>query len=114
MKVAGKTLGSGTGFVIEVLGDTVILATNRHVAVLDLSEVPRTLGSQRKRGELEAVFRSGQGLQKEQALPAQIIAADQTGDFSNDLAFLIVKGVKRPPTPINPLDESGADRGDDL
>jgi len=101
-KVAGKTLASGTGFVIEVMGDTVIVATNRHVAVFDVNELPPSLVPKGSTVELEAVFRSGQP-QKEQALPAQIIAADQSGDFSNDLAFLLVKGVKSPPTPINPL-----------
>ena len=35
-KIDGKTIASGTGFVIEVCGPTVILATNRHVAVLDI------------------------------------------------------------------------------
>jgi S1-C subfamily serine protease/regulation of enolase protein 1 (concanavalin A-like superfamily) len=102
-KVAGKTLGTGTGFVIEVMGDTVILATNRHVAVLDLSEIPERFVPKGSVAEIEAVFRSGQGPQNEQALPAQIIAADLSGDFSRDLAFLMVKGVKRPPSPINPL-----------
>jgi len=102
-KVAGKTLASGTGFVIEVMGADVILATNRHVAVIDVNELPPSLVPKGSTVELEAVFRSGQGPQKEQALPAVIIAADQSGDFSNDLAFLLVKGVKSPPTPINPL-----------
>ncbi|HKI21636.1 MAG TPA: trypsin-like peptidase domain-containing protein, partial [Isosphaeraceae bacterium] len=102
-KVAGKTLASGTGFVIEVMGDTVILATNRHVAVFDLSEVPERYAPKGSVAELEVVFRSGQGPQNEQALPAQIIAADTSDDLSTDLAFLLVKGVKRPPTPINPL-----------
>ncbi|MFI5458051.1 MAG: trypsin-like peptidase domain-containing protein [Isosphaerales bacterium] len=103
-KVAGKALASGTGFVIEVIGgDTVIVATNRHVAVFDLSEVPERYAPKGSVAELEVVFRSGQGPQNEQALPAQIIAADTTDDLSTDLAFLLVKGVKRPPTPINPL-----------
>jgi S1-C subfamily serine protease len=89
--------------VIEVLGDQVILATNRHVAVFDVSEVPERLVPKGSVPELEAVFRSGQGPQQEQALPAHIIAADLSGDFSNDLAFLVVKGVRRPPAPINPF-----------
>ena len=100
-KVGGRTLASGTGFVIEVRGDTVILATNRHVAVVDLSELPPSVVPKGTKPEFEAVFRSGQGPQQEQALPAQIIAADTTDDFSTDLAILVVKGVKRPPTPIN-------------
>jgi len=102
-KVAGKTLASGTGFVIEVQGDTVIVATNRHVAVFNLSEVPERLAPKGSASELEVVFRSGQGPENEQALPAQILAADTSDDLSTDLAFLRVKGVKRPPTPINLL-----------
>jgi S1-C subfamily serine protease len=100
-KVAGKTLASGTGFVIEARGDTVVVATNRHVAVLDVAEIPSRLMPQGSKIEIEAVFRSGLGPQQEQALPAQIIAADTSDEFSTDLAILLVKGVKRPPTPIN-------------
>ncbi len=74
-KVAGKTLASGTGFVVEVTGDSVLLATSRHVAVLDLSEMPSSLvpgAHARDRSRLS----SGQGPQNEQVLPAQLIAAD--------------------------------------
>jgi S1-C subfamily serine protease len=102
-KIGSKTLSSGTGFVIEAYGDTVIVATNRHVAVLDLSEAPARFVPQGSKPELEAVFRSGQGLQNEEAVPAQILAVDQSGDHSNDLAVLLVKGVKRAPQPINVL-----------
>ncbi len=101
VKVAGKPLGSGTGFVIEAHGDTVILATNRHVAVADLSELPPRLVPKGSKAELEVVFRSGQGPDKEQAVTAQILAADTTEDFNNDLAILVCQGVKRPPSPIN-------------
>jgi regulation of enolase protein 1 (concanavalin A-like superfamily) len=100
-KVAGKTLASGTGFVIEVQRDTVFVATNRHVAVLDTSEIPSRLVPQGSKIELEAVFRSGQGPQQEQSLPAGIIAADTSDEFSTDLAILVIQGVRRPPTPIN-------------
>jgi S1-C subfamily serine protease/regulation of enolase protein 1 (concanavalin A-like superfamily) len=110
-KVAGKALASGTGFVIEVRGDTVVLATNRHVAVLDLSELPPSLVPKGSTLEIEAVFRSGQGPQKEQALPAQLIAADTTDDFSTDLAILAVKGVKNPPTPISVYAKSDTTEG---
>jgi hypothetical protein len=61
--------------------------------------------------ELEVVFRSGQGPQKEQALPAQIIAADTTDDFSTDLAILVVKGVKSPPAPISVFARSETTEG---
>ena len=96
---------------IEVRGDTVIVATNRHVAVLDISEIPASLMPKGAKLELEAVFYSGQGPQKEQARPADIIAADLSGDFSNDLAFLVVKGVARPPTPINVVTKSETTEG---
>jgi S1-C subfamily serine protease len=109
--VGGKTLASGTGFVIEVRGDTVMLATNRHVAVPDLSEVPARLIPKGSIVGIEAVFRSGQGPQSEQALPAQIIAADTSDAFSTDLAFLIVKGVKRPPSPVNVFVKSDTTEG---
>jgi S1-C subfamily serine protease len=100
-RVAGKTLATGTGFVIEVRGDTVILATNRHVAVFDASEVPPSLMPKGSTVEFEAVFRSGEGPQKEQIVPAEIMAADTSGEFQTDLAILMTKGVKKPPTPIN-------------
>jgi S1-C subfamily serine protease len=110
-KVNGRTLSSGTGFVIEVRGDTVILATNRHVAVFDESEVPPSLMPKGSKLEFEAVFRSGQGPQKEQALPAQIVAADTSGDFQTDLAILAVQGVKKPPTPISVFAKSETTEG---
>ena len=40
-QVAGKTVASGTGFVVDVTGDSVLLATSRHVAVPDLSGMPK-------------------------------------------------------------------------
>lgn len=102
-KLGKKTLGNGSGFVIEADGDKVLVATNRHVAVMDLSEAPPGLIPKGVKPTLEAVFRSGTG-KDEQALPAQIIAADLSGDMSNDLAFLVVHGVKAPPKPIDPFD----------
>ena len=102
-KIGKKIIGNGSGFVIEVNGDTVLIATNRHVAVLDPSELPPGLLPRGTKPTLEAVFRSGSG-QDEQALPAQIIAADLSGELSVDLAFLVVKGVTRPPKPLDPLD----------
>jgi S1-C subfamily serine protease len=110
-KVAGRTLSSGTGFVIEVRGDTVVLATNRHVAVFDVSELPPSLVPKDSKVEFEAVFRSGQGPQKEQALPAQIVAADTSGDFQTDLAILAVQGVKKPPAPISIFAKSETTEG---
>jgi S1-C subfamily serine protease len=110
-KVAGRTLSSGTGFVIEVRGDTVVLATNRHVAVFDVSDVPPSLVPKDSKVEFEAVFRSGQGPQKEQALPAQIVVADTSGDFQTDLAILAVQGVKKPPAPISVFAKSETTEG---
>ena len=109
-KIAGKTLASGTGFVIEVRGDAVLLATNRHVAVVDVSEVPPSLVPKGARVELEAVFRSGQGSQKSRRL-REIIAADTTDEFSTDLAILLVRGVKNPPKPLSVFAKSDTTEG---
>jgi Trypsin-like peptidase domain len=99
--IGGRTLASGTGFVIAALGDMVFLATNRHVAVIDLDEIPPSLLPKGTKPQLEAVFRSGQGAQQEQTLPVEILAADTSDEFSTDLAILAVRKVKRPPTPVN-------------
>ena len=88
-----------------------MVATNRHVAMLDLSEVPARFVPQGSVPEIEAVFRSGQGPSNEQSLPAQILAADTSDDVSTDLAFLLVKGLKRPPTPLNVLARSDTTEG---
>jgi len=100
-KIGDKTISSGTGFVIEVRGDTVLLATNRHVAVPDISNVPERIAPRGSVPTIEAVFRSGQR-QQEQSLAANIVAADLSEDLNTDLAFLVVHGVNRPPQPINP------------
>jgi S1-C subfamily serine protease len=103
-KVGPRTISSGSGFVIERLGvDGVLVATNRHVAVLDLAELPPGIVAPGIHPTLEAVFRSGLGPQTEQALPAQIIAADLSDERNTDLAFLMVKGLKNPPAPIDPM-----------
>jgi regulation of enolase protein 1 (concanavalin A-like superfamily) len=101
-KIGKRTIGNGSGFVIEVDGSKVIVATNRHVAVTDVSDLPPGLLPKGETPSLEAVFRSGSG-KDEQALPAQIIAADLSGDLSTDLAFLVVQGVSNPPRPIDPF-----------
>jgi S1-C subfamily serine protease len=101
MKIGDKTIGSGTGFVIEVQGERVLLATNRHVAVPDLSELPPRIAPAGSVPTLEAVFRSGQRNQ-EQSSVAYVAAADFFSDELNtDLAFLVVEGVSRPPQPIS-------------
>jgi S1-C subfamily serine protease len=110
-KFGTLTLGSGTGFVIEVRGDTVVLATNRHVAVFDRDEIPESVLPKGSKVEFEAVFGSGQGPQREQCLPAQIIAADTSEGLSTDLAFLLVQGVKRTLVPIDVYARSDTTEG---
>ena len=44
-------------------------------------------------------------------LPAQIVAADTTQEFSTDLAILVVKGVKNPPSPISAYAKSDTTEG---
>ena len=87
---------------IEVRGNYVLLATNRHVAVPDISDLPERIAPQGSVPTIEAVFRSGQR-QQEQSLVAHIAAADLSEELNTDLAFLVVEGVNRPPQPINPL-----------
>lgn len=102
-KIGGKTISTGTGFVIEVQKDTVWLATNRQVAILDRSDPSSNLVPSEAKPELEAIFRIGQGSKVEQSLPATLIAADFSDDIFTDLAFLQVKGVRDPPAPVNVL-----------
>ena len=109
--IGGRTFASGSGFVIKVVGENTILATNRHVIDVDASELPPGFVPEGAKVGLEVVFRSGQGSQKEKTYPAVVIAADSTGDISNDLAFLVVKNVAQPPTPINILTPSDTTEG---
>ncbi len=98
LKLDGKPVASGSGFVIETRSDnSVIIATNRHVAVADPMHMPVNEGTKQS---LDVVFRSGLG-SEEQLLPARIIAADLTMEYSTDLAFLYAEGVKKPPKPVN-------------
>ena len=110
-KIAGKTFASGSGFVIDVHGSQVVVATNRHVVDTDLSELPARLVPKGAKIEIEAVFRSAQGPNQEESHPAQIIAADSSGNISKDLAFLMVNDVKRPPKPLDVLKKSDATEG---
>lgn len=100
-KVKGRYISSGSGFVIAVNGNEVLLATNRHVAVPDLSEVPERIAPRGGTVETDAVFYSGEGPQLEQVLPAGIVAANLSEDINTDLAFMVVRGVKRPPHPVD-------------
>jgi S1-C subfamily serine protease len=100
-KVRGRYFATGSGFVIGVRGNEVLLATNRHVAVPNLSAVPASIAPPGSRAETDAVFYSGEGPQLEQVLPAAVVAANMSGDLNTDLAFMVARGVKRPPRPID-------------
>jgi S1-C subfamily serine protease len=90
---AGSMQGSGSGFVMKVMGrDTVLIMTNRHVAVPDPGELPEGA-----KVELSVVFRSG--TRQEQQRPATVIAHDRSE--IRDLAVLEVTGVTDPPAPIS-------------
>jgi S1-C subfamily serine protease/regulation of enolase protein 1 (concanavalin A-like superfamily) len=100
---AGKIQGSGSGFVIKVNGDTVLVATNQHVANPhvghdDDDEDPFE-DPPKEKPVLNVVFRSGSGAASEQTLPATVLAGERKGN--RDLAILAVKGVRNPPKPID-------------
>ena len=109
-KIGDKPISTGSGFVIEVYGDTVLIATNRHVAVVDTSDLPPSIAKEGAKATLEVVFRSGLRGQEE-ALPALIVAADLSQEYGNDLAFLVVKGVKKPPMQVNIISKADATEG---
>ena len=109
-KVGDKPVSTGSGFVIEAFGDRVLIATNRHVAVVNMYELPPSIAKEGAKQSLEVVFRSGLG-KEEQPLPAQIVAADLSQDYGNDLAFLVANGVKNPPKPVNIISKSDATEG---
>jgi hypothetical protein len=69
----------------------------------DLAGSPEQRMPGSSKPEIEAVFSSGQGPPHEQTLPARLVAADTSDEIGTDLAFLIVKGVRQPLTPINML-----------
>lgn len=89
---AGKLQGSGSGFVMTVAGDTVLIMTNRHVASPAADELPPGA-----KVSLSVVFRSGTPQQQE--LPARLVAYDERE--VRDLAVIEVKGVRSPPAPIS-------------
>ena len=66
MKIGGKPASTGSGFVIEARGDTLLLATNRHVVVHDPSDLPRGVAKKGAATSIEVVFRSGLGPREEQ------------------------------------------------
>jgi S1-C subfamily serine protease/regulation of enolase protein 1 (concanavalin A-like superfamily) len=96
----GRVKGSGTGFVIQSQGDTVLIATNDHVVNPHLIGLPRDDETSRPmQPTIHAVFRSGGGPAVEQTVLARILAAD--GEENRDLAILQCQGVKNPPQPIS-------------
>lgn len=111
IKIGPRPIAFGTGFVVDIRGDAVLIATNRHVAVPDLSEIPASIAPKGSTSSLEVVFRSNKGQSEEQAFPAQLVAADLSEDINTDLAFLVVRGVKRPPQPINPQNRGNVSEG---
>ena len=111
-KIAGKTLASGTGFVIEVRGDTVILATNRHVAVFDISELPAQSRAQGKQDRARSRLPQRPGSSERASSPCRRSSPRTPRMISAPTwRFLAVKGVKQPPTPINVLAKSDTTEG---
>jgi S1-C subfamily serine protease/regulation of enolase protein 1 (concanavalin A-like superfamily) len=94
-----KEQGSGSGFVFQVNGDTVLVATNHHVIAphLEGAEEEADPKDAAIKADVTVVFRSGRG-SAEQSVPAEIIATDREGN--RDLAILRVTGVTNPPRPI--------------
>jgi S1-C subfamily serine protease len=92
----GKLMGSGTGFVIRnEKKNTVLLATSRRVATAATDDGTKA--------EITAVFRSGQGATREESLPAEIVAVDNSHELNHDLAILRVRGLTRSIIPIDPM-----------
>ena len=110
-KIAGKVVSSGTGVVVDVQGDTVVVATNQRVALPDVSDIPSCLMLPGGKLQIEAVFWSGQGPQDELAASADTILADTSDNQRSGPAFLVLNGVKRPPTPIDLDNPSAAAEG---
>ena len=83
---------TGSGFVMNVTGDTMLIMTNRHVAVPDLE----AYFEKNIKPEITVVFRSG--MPNEQSVPAKLIGFDARE--YHDLAVIEVKGFRSPPTSI--------------
>jgi serine/threonine protein kinase len=110
-RIGNKPYAAGSGFAIEVRGDTVLIVTSRLVAEAKSTLLPRSVMGEGKL-TLEVVFRSGSGPPEEQALPARILALDVTQEYATDLlAFLVAKGVSKPPAPMNMMANVEATEG---
>ena len=92
LKASGQMRSAGSGFVIRVTGDSLLVMTNRHVAVPDEGDLPAGV-----KPELSVVLRSGTA--QEQEVPARLVTFDERP--AHDLALLEVKGVRQPPQPIS-------------
>ncbi|WP_435016229.1 trypsin-like peptidase domain-containing protein [Tundrisphaera sp. TA3] len=95
LRADGRVISTGSGFVVDVQGDTALIATNRHVALPDGPSRPGAPA------QVEVVFRSGQGARNEQALIAEVVGADLSAELDRDLAFLSVRVPGRPPRPLD-------------
>jgi hypothetical protein len=80
--------------VIRSERNTVLLATNRHVADAETDDGGKL--------EITAVFRSGQGANLEQSLPAEIVSIDSSREINHDLTILRVRGLTKPIVAIDP------------
>lgn len=90
--------GTGSGFVVSVNKDTVLLATNYHVVSGPNAEKrlkPSELAAGSKEVTVTAVFDGG--TRNELEARAEVIASDP----DNDLAILRVTGLKAPPSAID-------------
>ncbi len=101
--MAGRVGGTGTGFVVRRQGETILIATNRHV--VSPHRTPQAIRQQDPNAvkpTITVVFRSGQGPALEHTCPAEVVAIDESEEIQHDLAILAVQGVKNPPAPIEP------------
>ena len=85
-------IGSGSGFVIRVEGQTAFVATNHHVVSPHASLAGGGVS-------ITVSFRSG--MKNEQNVRGQVM----TSSSERDLAIIKVSGVKDPPAPIDVLEK---------